>query len=72
MWMYFHSVIGTRKIGCKATCTIRRVLRFPQFALDGSSMESKSQRVKQSVLLKEALQKDGGDFSTVTVDERYG
>ena len=61
---------GTRKMGCKAKYFVRRVVRFPDFAIE-ESCGSRYQRMKAMAMLKDQLTKIH-PISDMKIVERQG
>ncbi|XP_065196481.1 uncharacterized protein LOC135827972 [Sycon ciliatum] len=67
---------GTRKIGCEASCNIRRILRLPAYSVDSTGLsasalvKAKAGKVKElKISILAAL--DAGDVSKLNVCDRF-
>ncbi|XP_065185804.1 uncharacterized protein LOC135816536 [Sycon ciliatum] len=67
---------GTRKIGCEASCNIRRILRLPAYSVDSTGLsasalvKAKAGKVKElKISILAAL--DAGDLSKLNVCDRF-
>ena len=67
-FLFVFGILGTRKLGCKAVCCIRRVIVFPQYSVDSTSSEK--HKVSKLGLLKLDISKAGHDFSSIETQVR--